>query len=105
MIAGLKVTVLGTEVAELALKQAKFHHGRKDFYAKQLELYKDMPVNQNLSLYSSQQDPRSAAQSKLDEHESKAFHLEFIASHLKADHEYLLEIQDLVVLGVVRNRF
>lgn len=39
MIEGLKVTVTGHEVAELARKQAAFHAARAEFYNQQLALY------------------------------------------------------------------
>ena len=104
MIEGLKVTVAGTEVAELATKQASFHRERQAFYKGQLDLYSGQIQNMAGVQYSSMQDPRQAAQQKHSEHENKALHLEFIASHLRADEQYLLESKDLQVIGVVRER-
>lgn len=104
MIEGLKVTVAGSEVAELAMKQASFHRERQAFYQGQLDLYAGQPQQMSGIQYSSMQDPKQAAQQKHSEHENKALHLEFIAAHLRADEQYLLTSQDLQVIGVVRER-
>ena len=106
VIEGLKVTVRGAEVAELAKKQADFHTGRSDFYKKQVELYAGVEVGGAGIQYSSNQDPKAAAAQKRDEHQQKADHLTFIAGHIKAEAEYLLDSSALATLGVIKsNRF
>ena len=103
MIEGLKVTVTGHEVAELARKQAAFHAGRADFYNQQLALYASQPQgNPSLQMYSNQ-DPRQAAQSKAAAHQSKRDHLLFIADHINATEDYLLESRDLQTLGIIKH--
>lgn len=101
VIEGLKVTVGGKEVAELATKQAKFHTERAAFYAKQVELYAGIQGGGG-SLTTSHQDPKEAAQHKRQEHQGKADHLIFIAGHVKADAEYLLDSSALSTIGVLK---
>lgn len=105
VIDGLKVTVVGQEVAELATKQANFHAERAAFYAKQVELYAGIAGGEG-ALATSHQDPKSSAKQKQQEHQEKADHLNFIAAHVKADAEYLLDNSALSTLGVLKgNRF
>ena len=101
VIEGLKVTVAGQEVAELATKQAGFHAERAAFYAKQVELYAGIQGGDAARL-TSHQDPKEAAQQKRSEHQEKADHLHFIAAHVKADAEYLLDSNALSTLGVLK---
>lgn len=107
LIDGLKVTVTGKEVAELAEKQANFHAERAAFYEKQVEVYAGVQGGSpGLQYTSSHQDPKAAAQQKQIEHSNKAEHLSFIAAHIKADAEYLLGSDALATLGVIKgNRF
>lgn len=107
MIEGLKVTVQGAEVAELALKQAAFHSTRAAFYGKQVAMYADQQAgNPGMQYMSSNQDPKAAATQKQTEHAEKASHLEFVAAHIKPSEEYLLDNQALATLGVLKsNRF
>lgn len=102
VIEGLKVTVAGAEVAELATKQANFHSGRAAFYSKQVELYAGVQDGSPGVQYTSHQDPKAAALQKQEEHQHKADHLTFIAAHIKADAEYLLDNSALATLGVVK---
>lgn len=103
MIEGLKVTVTGHEVAELARKQAAFHAGRAEFYNQQLALYANqLQGAPSLQAYSNQ-DPRQAAQSKATEHQSKQEHLLFVADHIKVGEDYLLGDRDLKTLGIVKH--
>ena len=105
MIEGLKVTVTGHEVVELARKQAEFHAGRAGFYNQQLALYANQQQGApSLQIYSSNQDPRQAAQSKATEHQQKQEHLLFIADHINVSENYLLADRDLAVLGIVNFR-
>ena len=105
VIEGLKVTVSGKEVAELAKKQASFHESRAAFYAKQIEMYADVQSGSPGIQYTSQQDPKAAAQQKQQEHQHNANHLNFIASHLKEDAEYMLDDRALSTLGILKTRF
>lgn len=106
VIDGLKVTVKGTEVVELAKKQAAFHADRAAFYGKQIELYEGVQDSATGLQYTSHQDPKSAAQQKQTEHAGKADQLHFIATHIKADAEYMLGNDALATLGVIKtNRF
>lgn len=102
IIDGLKVTVAGAEVAELARKQASFHTERAGFYSRQIEMYAGVQDGAPGAQYTSHQDPKAAALQKQQEHQQKAEHLEFIAGHVKADAEYLLDNQALSTLGVLK---
>jgi len=102
VIDGLKVTVAGLEVAELAIKQAAFHNGRAAFYAKQVDVYADLQDGSPGVQYTSHQDPKAAARQKQEEHQQKAEHLDFIAGHVKPDAEYLLDNAALATLGVLK---
>ena len=101
VIEGLKVTVDGREVAELATRQANVHAERAAFYAKQVELYAGVQCG-DAARITSHQDPKEAAQQKLQEHQEKADHLNFIAAHVKAYAEYLLDSSALSTLGVLK---
>ena len=103
VIEGLKVTVVGAEVADLAKKQAAFHAGRAAFYGKQVELYAGVQEGApGIQYTTSHQDPKAAALQKQTEHQQKADHLSFIAAHVKADAEYLLDNAALSTLGVLK---
>ncbi len=102
VIEGLKVTVVGKEVAELATKQANIHFERAAFYAQHVELHAGMQVGGS-SLTTSHQDPKEAAKNKRQEHQDKAEHLIFIAGHVKPEAEYLLDSSALASLGVLKN--
>ncbi|MBI2750840.1 MAG: hypothetical protein HYX43_16350 [Burkholderiales bacterium] len=101
VIDGLKVTVAGKEVAQLATKQAEFHAERVRFYKKQIELYAGVQEGVQGVQYS-HQDPKAAALQKQTEHQQKADHLNFIAGHVKHDAEYLLDNAALSTLGVLK---
>lgn len=102
VIEGLKVTVLGAEVAELAKKQAEFHKERCAHYEKHLGIYKAEEDADSGALYTSTQDPKSTLLGKLKEHRQKADHMTFIAGHVKAEAEYLLDNSALATLGVIK---
>lgn len=104
VIEGLKVTVLGAEVAELAKKQTEFHQGRCAHYEKHLGIYKaeEDSDSDSAALYTSTQDPKSTLLGKLKEHRQKADHMTFIAEHVKAEAEYLLDNSALATLGVIK---
>ena len=102
VIEGLKVTVVGTEVADLAKKQADFHAGRAAFYGKQVGLYAGEQEGAPGIQYTLHQDPKAVALQKQTEHHQKADHLSFIAAHVKADAEYLLDNAALSTLGVLK---
>ena len=102
MIEGLKVTVVGVEVSELARKQAAFHSERADFYGKQVAMYADHQSSSPGLQYTSHQDPKTAALQKQSEHKYKSDHLEFIAAHIKPAEEYLLDSSALKTLGILK---
>lgn len=102
VIEGLQVTVAGVEVAQLATKQAKFHAARAAFYGKQVEMYAGVQDGAPPVQYTSHQDPKAAAQQKQTEHQQKVDHLIFIADHIKADAEYLLDNAALSTQGILK---
>ena len=100
MIEGLKVTVKGTELRELCIKQADFHRERAGFYAEKVQALAGIPSNAAHGY--SGQDPKQQIQAKLDEHQNATRELVFISDHLVTGEDYLLAATDLQRLGIVR---
>ena len=100
MIEGLKVTVNGDELKELALKQAAFHKERIAFYTKQLDAFNAIADQGRQN--DSRQSPVDATKQKIKEHTVKADYIHFVSSHLVASEEYLLSESDLIQIGVIR---
>jgi hypothetical protein len=102
MIEGLKVTVSGTELKELCLKQGRHHKHRASVYAAQEQ---SMVANQIEPMHYSGGDPRQALKDRRAVHESEANELEFIATHLVPNEQYLLDCAALTKLGITRSRY
>ena len=99
-IEGLKVTVAGTELAELVRQQAAFHTERASKYQQQ---HAGLEAAQIEAMAYSNGDPKKALAEKQVEHENKARELAFVADHLKLDEDYLLDRSALVEIGVIRS--
>ena len=104
MIEGLKVTVFGSEVAELAIGHAAYHRERAEAYSAQAVKMEGIEIEPS-KFTSGGGDPREQLKSKKKEHEGAAQELDFIAAHLKPAEEYLLDLHDLVKLGIVKSRY
>lgn len=100
MIDGLTVTVPGTEVRELCLKSAEHHRERAQAYAGQLASMEKNEIEG--SMHYSGADPKRSLKGKLEEHESEAAELDFIAKHLVLTEQYLLDSLALSRLGIAR---
>jgi hypothetical protein len=99
MIEGLKVTVNANELRELCMAQASFHRDRATTYAENLKNLEDAEIE---GMQYSGGDPKKALRDKQTQHENSANELRFIADHLKAGEEYLLDQAALVKLGIAR---
>jgi hypothetical protein len=104
MIEGLKVTITGTELVELCLKHAVFHHDRVAFYETQKhalpEIDENVPEFSNVS-----KAPQQMMADRIKHHQTEAAELRFYAKYIKAGEEYLLDRNDLAKLGIVTNRY
>jgi len=103
MIEGLKVTVLGSEVAELAIGHAAYHRERAEAYSAQAVKMEGIEIEP--SKFTSGGDPCEQLKSKKKGHEGAAQELDFIAAHLKLAEEYLLDVHDMHKLGIVKSRY
>ena len=101
MIEGLKVTIKGTELQKLCRERAAYHEGRVTIYMKQLS---DMDRAEIESTNLSGGDPKRALKDKQNDHECQISELRFIADHLIATEEYLLDREDLEKIGIVKRR-
>lgn len=102
MIEGLKVTITGQELKELCVKRSEFHIGRSKVYQEQLCNMENTEVE---GMTYSNGDPKRSLKDKKDQHLSDAGELEFISKHLNLNEEYLLDITDLVKLGIAKSRY
>lgn len=102
MIEGLKVTIVGTELRELCTKRAEHHRQRAKVYAGQKA---SMEENEIGEMTYSNGDPKRVLKDKQTQHESEAGELDFIAAHLVADEQYLLDSSALVKLGIASSRY
>ncbi len=102
MIEGLKVTVVGTELKELCLKRAEHHKQRAGVYAAQAT---SMEENEIGAMNYSNGDPKRAIKDKQNQHENDSSELKFIADHLIADEQYLLERADLARIGIAQRGY
>jgi hypothetical protein len=96
MIDGLKVTIKGSELKELCLKQSQYHRNRADALQKQIDagVAEDDPSCSNFR--------RDAGQRKKNEMESASL-MRFAAEHFDATAEYLVAFSDLSNIGVERS--
>jgi hypothetical protein len=102
MIEGLKVTIVGNELRELCAKRADHHRDRSKVYGEQIAM---MEKNEVEGMNYTGGDPKRALADKQTEHESQAGEMDFIAAHLVADEQYLLDSQALVRLGIAKSRY
>lgn len=102
MIEGLNVTIVGTELKELCTKRADHHRARAKVYADQQA---SMEANEIGEMTYSNGDPKRMLKDKTQQHESEAGELDFIAAHLVADEQYLLDSSALVKLGIASSRY
>jgi hypothetical protein len=100
MIEGLKVTVNADELRGLCIAQASFHRERAIAYAENLKNLEDAEIE---GMQYSGGDPKNALRDKQSQHENSANELRFIADHLKAGEEYLLDQSALMKLGIARS--
>ena len=102
MIEGLKVTVAGTELKTLCEKRAEHHRERAHVYRAQKA---SMEKNVIGSMQYSGVDPIRAIGDKLESHEANGDEMDFIAAHLVAGEQYLLDSSALSKLGISRRGF
>lgn len=102
MIEGLKVTIVGTELRDLCAKRAEHHRQRAKVYAGQEA---SMEENEIEGMTYSNGDPKRVLKDKREQHESEAGELDFIAAHLIADEQYLLDSSALAKLGISRRGY
>ena len=102
MIEGLKVTVSGDELRGLCTKRADHHRSRAKVYSQQVE---SMTVNEIEGMAYTNGDPRRALGDKRSQHENEAAELDFIAEHLVAAEDYLLDSAALQKLGICKSRY
>lgn len=103
MIEGLKITVPGTELKELCLKQSAHHKSRAEFYTKQRDTMAEVGITDENSL--SNVSPKRQINDKVKEHMILADELKFIAEHLIESEQYLLDRGDLIRLGLGSRQF
>lgn len=102
MIEGLKVTVPGTELRGLCNKRADHHRARSKVYAEQIA---SMEKNEVEGMNYTGGDPKRALRDKLEQHESEAGEMDFIAGHLVDGEQYLLDQSALAKLGIAKSRY
>lgn len=110
MIEGLKVTVAGTELRDLCLKQAEFHDARRATYAENVKNLADAEQGDEEAgigaiTYTGHADPKKALRDKAAQHGNSADELRFIAGHLELSETYLLDDAALRKLGVTKNGY
>lgn len=103
MIEGLKVTVQGKELKDLANTRAAHHEERASVYAAQIGSMEAARVEPVAGMSSG--DPVAALKVKHAQHEADGRELRFIASHLNVSEVYLLNRDDLSRLGIVTSRW
>ena len=98
MIEGIKITIQGSELAQLCRNQALHHRRRVEFWEKQLRDECAAPIDVMASL--SGVDQKRVAGRKISEHRFHATELEFIAEHLENSETYQLTRSDFGFLGL-----
>jgi hypothetical protein len=98
MIEGLKVTVLGTELRDLAAARATHHAERRSVYAEQVASMEEAKVE---GMQYTNGDPVRALKDRMQQHDNEQRELEFIAAHIDLAEHYLLAREDLRRLGIV----
>jgi hypothetical protein len=102
MIEGLKVTVGGSELRDLANARAAHHEERAKTYAEQVESMKAAKVE---GMQYSGGDPVSALEKRHAEHTTDARELRFIPDHIDESETYLLRREDLMRLGITNSAY
>lgn len=102
MIEGLKVTVDGAELRDLARARADYHTERAATYAEQVASMKSARIE---GMSYSGGDPVQALEGKRAQHDSDARELLFIADHIIVAESYLLDRDALSRLGIVASRY
>lgn len=102
MIEGLKVTIVGTELRELCIKRAEHHRQRAKVYAGQKA---SMEENEIGEMTYSNGDPKRVLKDKQEQHEAESGELDFIAAHLVAGEQYLLDSSALAKLGISKRGY
>jgi len=102
MIEGIKVTVLGDELRMLCLNRAEHHKQRVQAYTEQVANMESAAVE---GMNYTNGNPVQALKDRIKSHAGDADEMEFIASHVKLQEEYLLDSSDLVKLGVARSKY
>lgn len=99
MIEGLNITIKGTELKQLCLKQAEHHRERATIYGEQLASMEKAAIE---GMNYSSGDPKRTVKEKQEEHLADAGEMDFIAAHVNEKEEFLLSTGDLKKIGVVR---
>jgi hypothetical protein len=94
MIEGLKVTISGSEVRELATKRAACHAEKAEQYRNQLEALA------GLNVVGTSNRPGDDAKARIIQHTEHAAEMQFIADHVDVNEQYILNSGDLARLGV-----
>jgi hypothetical protein len=102
MIEGLKVTILGPELRDIATARADHHDERMRVYADQIE---SMQANQIEGMQYTNGDPIRALKERQATHENESRELRFIAAHIDLAESYLLDRDALRRLGIVTDRY
>jgi hypothetical protein len=102
MIEGLKVTIGGTELADLCGKRAAHHRKRAKVYAEQAA---NLTAAQIEGMTYSNGDPRRALNDQQHEHEASAAEMEFIENHIVLNEQYLLDRDALYKLGITKSSY
>ena len=102
MIEGLKVTIVGEELAQLCMCRADYHRERSEKYTQQIEaMKKDRIEGMNYT----NGDPIKSLEDRRATHDSEYGELVFIADHIEKSETYLLGREDLVKLGITKSRY
>lgn len=105
MIEGLKVVVVGEELAQLCAVRAKHYRLRAVDYETQAQKLADALAEISEANYSNTGDPADQIKAHKQVNQAKAEELEFIGAHIKSSETYLLSQDDLARLGIGRQRF
>jgi hypothetical protein len=102
MIEGLKVTVTGAVLRDIAIARVEHLTGRHEEYAKQVASMEAAKVE---GMAYTNGDPVKALRDRMAQHRTEAEELSFIAKYLDLGESYLLDRTDLYRLGIVKDRY
>lgn len=102
MIEGLKVTISGTELADLCGQRADHHAERERVYAEQIASMESAKIE---GMQYTGGDPVKALADKRAQHASEAAEMRFISEHVEPEESYLLARADLYKLGITASAF